>query len=342
MPELRKDPVTGRWVIIASARARRPSAFVMPKTTMVEPEECPFCHGHEHHTPSELLAYRPGHSHRDQPDWWLRVVPNKFPALNDNEPLERSGDGMYDRISGVGHHEVVIETPRHDATIPTMSLAEIEEVIWAYRDRSVELRKDKHIEYVMIFKNHLHEAGASLRHPHSQIIALPIVPKRVQEELDGALRYYDYKDRCVYCDMLTQELKDRERLVCEGEHFVSFVPYAAIQPFECWVLPRAHSAFFHDLTKNQVSDLAEVMHETVSRISDVLDDPPFNWMIHTTPLREKNETFYHWHIEIIPKTTRQAGFEWGTGFYINPLAPEEAAKFLQPGTTVEEIFSTGA
>lgn len=342
MPEFRKDPVTGRWVIIASERARRPSAFVMAKKTMPLADDCPFCPGHENHTPNEVLAYRPPHSQHDSPGWWVRVVPNKFPALSSTVDLERSGDGMYDRITGIGRHEVVIEHPGHDTGIADMPAEQIQEIIWAYRDRMLAMRQDPRIEYVMIFKNHLHEAGASLKHPHSQIISLPIVPKRAQEELTGAKEYYRYKERCVYCDMIAQELKDDLRIVYENEQFISFVPFAAIQPFECWILPKHHGAFFHDIQKSEVNGLAKIIHETTSRIKEILDDPPFNWMIHSLPLRETNETYYHWHMKILPKTTRQAGFEWGTGFYINPMAPEDAAQYLQPGAQIADIFNSKA
>ncbi|MCL5270812.1 MAG: galactose-1-phosphate uridylyltransferase [bacterium] len=336
MPEFRKDPVTGRWVIIATERAKRPAAFVIEKSTRRE-GFCPFCAGNESHTPPEVLAYRPQGSQHNSPDWWLRVVPNKFPALVSNEPVKRSGDGMYDRINGMGVHEVVIETPDHNAHVGEMDPHQVEEIIWAYRDRTIEMRKDPRLEYVMIFKNHLREAGASLEHPHSQIIAMPIIPKRVQEELDGAQRYFDYKERCVYCDMISQEKKDGARVVAESEHFIAFLPYASRFPFECWILPKEHDSFFHDIQKNEVVDLAKVLRETMARLKESLDDPPFNWMLHTTPLREGTNAYYHWHMEIIPKLTRQAGFEWGTGFYINPYAPEDACKLLQPGAEVREV-----
>lgn len=327
MPEFRKDPVTSRWVIIASERAKRPSAFALEKPP---PQEgfCPFCPGNEKHTPDEVLAYRTPDAPRNSPDWWLRVVPNKFPALVAGEPAKRSGDGMYDRINGMGVHEVVIDSRRHDAHIGTMELREIEEIIWAYRDRSIEMRKDPRLEYVMIFKNHQREAGASLDHPHSQIISMPIVPKRVQEEMEGAQRYYDYKERCVYCDMIAQELKDQSRVVLESELFLAFTPYASRFPFELCILPKEHASFFHDIQKNEVTDFARVLKTTFGKLRDTLDDPPFNWILHTTPLREGENAYYHWHMEITPRLTRAAGFEWGTGFYINPCAPEEACRLL--------------
>jgi UDPglucose--hexose-1-phosphate uridylyltransferase len=327
MPEFRKDPVTGQWVIIARERANRPFAFPVFKNP---PQEgaCPFCKGEEAQTPPEVLAYRPAGSLHDSSDWWLRVVPNKYPALVVHEPVHRAGNGMYDMINGMGIHEVVIETPQHDAHVGTMPQHGVEEIIWAYRDRTVEMCKDPRLEYVMIFKNHMREAGASIDHPHSQIIATPIVPKRVEEEMQGAHRHFEYKERCVFCDMIAQEGKEKTRLICESSLFISFMPYASRFPFECWILPREHASFFHDIQKNEVADFAKVLQDTMRRIKTVLNDPPFNWIMHTTPFHAGENTFYHWHLEIIPKLTRPAGFEWGTSFYINPVAPEDAAREL--------------
>jgi UDPglucose--hexose-1-phosphate uridylyltransferase len=332
MPEFRKDPVTGQWVIIARERANRPFAFGLP-TEPPHEGPCPFCSSQEKQTPSEVLAYRPAGSPRDACDWWLRVVPNKFPALVSHEPVRRAGNGMYDMINGMGIHEVVIETPTHETHIADMAPREVEEIIWAYRDRTVEMCKDPRLEYVMIFKNHKREAGASLDHPHSQIIATPIVPKRVEEEIQGSQRYFEYKERCVFCDMIAQEVKDNERVVFEGDLFIAFMPYASRFPFECCILPKEHASFFHDIQKNEVADFAKVLRETIRRIKTALDDPPFNWMLHTTPLHDNENAYYHWHMEIIPKLTRPAGFEWGTGFYINPFSPEDAVKTLNAQAT---------
>ena len=336
MPEFRKDPVTGRWVIIARERAKRPFAFTFEKHPS-QVENCPFCRSNESQTPSEVLAYRPAGSLRDSSDWWLRVVPNKFPALVSHEPVRRAGNGMYDMINGMGMHEVVIETPQHDAHIGEMPERQVEEIVWAYRDRTIEMCKDPRLEYVMIFKNHHREAGASLDHPHSQIIATPIVPMRVEEELQGAQRYFEYKERCVFCDMIAQETKDNERVVFESELFIAFMPYASRFPFECWILPREHASFFHDIQKNEVAEFAKVLRETVRRIKIALNDPPYNWMLHTTPLHSSENSYYHWHMEIIPKLTQPAGFEWGTGFYINPYAPEDASKELAAVTSVQQV-----
>ncbi|KPL07333.1 galactose-1-phosphate uridylyltransferase [candidate division BRC1 bacterium SM23_51] len=331
MPELRKDPIIGRWVIIATDRAKRPSSYVHARE---EPKHgfCPFCRGQERHTPPEVLAYRkPGGKH-DGPEWWVRVVPNKFPALQIEGPLQRAGEGMYDRMNGVGAHEVVIETPEHDVSLADQPPRQIQEVFWAFRDRIIELKKDRRFRYILIFKNHGREAGASLDHPHSQIIALPIVPKRVQEEVEGSRRYWDYKERCVFCDIIHQEAKDRVRIITENNSFVAIAPFASRFPFETWVLPKQHSLYFHEIQKNHVEDLADMMHGILGRMKEILDDPPYNFMIHTTPFEREDVPYYHWHIEVIPKLTRIAGFEWGTGFYINPTPPEHAARYLSSRT----------
>jgi UDPglucose--hexose-1-phosphate uridylyltransferase len=329
MPELRKDPVTGRWVIIATERAKRPSQY-----TKLDEELkggfCPFCPGNERSTPPEVLSYRPTSTPKDSEGWWLRVVPNKFPALLVEGNLKRSGQGMYDRMTGYGAHEVVVESSSHDQTIADLPEDQIQEIIWAFRDRMVELRKDTRMKYILIFKNWGRDAGASLEHPHAQIIALPIVPKRVQEELLGSSKYYDYKERCVFCDMIRQELEDNCRIVAENDSFLSFMPFASRFPFETWILPKEHTSYFNDIQKNQVSDLSKIMKTTFGLLKTALDDPAYNFVIHTTPFDGTGNTpYYHWHIEIMPKLTRMAGFEWGSGFYINPTPPEQAARYLK-------------
>jgi UDPglucose--hexose-1-phosphate uridylyltransferase len=329
VPELRKDPVTGRWVIIATERAKRPNQYIK-----IEEERkggfCPFCPGNEHTTPPEVLSYRPAGSQPNTEGWWVRVVPNKFPALQPDGELKRSGEGLYDRMTGIGRHEVLIESPSHSDTYADLPEEQIQEILWAFRDRMVELRKDRRMRYIMIFKNWGYEAGASIEHPHSQIIALPVVPKRVQEELHGASRYFEFHERCVFCDMIEQERNDGLRTVVENESFLSFLPFAGRFPFETCIVPKVHTAFFSDIQKNEIVDLARIMKQTFSLLKRALSDPPYNFVIHTTPFEGAVDTvYYHWHIEIMPKLTKVAGFEWGTGFYINPTPPETAADFLR-------------
>jgi UDPglucose--hexose-1-phosphate uridylyltransferase len=327
MPELRKDPVTSRWVIISTERGKRPSDFG------AEPERersafCPFCPGNEDKTPPEVLAYRPNGSPNGT-GWQVRVVPNKFPALQIEGDLNRQGDGMYDKMNGVGAHEVVIETPEHGETLAGMSDQRVEEILWAFHDRVQDLKKDQRFRYILIFKNVGRAAGASLEHPHSQLIATPIIPKRVREELDGAKEYYEYKERCVFCDIVRQEMTQGVRLITENQDFLAVAPFAARFPFETWILPKAHDPFFEDSQKHEYVNLSKVLREVVLRVEKVLTNPPYNLIIHNSPLRESDGRSYHWHIEFMPKLTNVAGFEWGSGFYINPTPPEEAARYLR-------------
>ena len=328
MPELRKDPITGRWVIIATDRAKRPSDFTRHSYRPKGGRICPFCPGNETKTPPELLAFGRNGS-RNLAEWTLRVVPNKFPALRVEGELTREGEGLYDKISGVGAHEVIIETPDHMATLSTVPEKRVEDLFWAFRERVIDLRRDMRLRHIILFKNHGDDAGATLEHPHSQLIALPVVPKRMQEEIDGAKRYFEFKERCMFCDIMRQERTDAERIVIETDHFIAFAPYAARFPFECWILPKQHASHFDTISPTAMQNLASVLQRLLRRVDKTLEEPPYNFVLHTAPIQEPALSYYHWHIEIIPKLTRVAGFEWGSGFYINPTPPEEAAQFLR-------------
>jgi UDPglucose--hexose-1-phosphate uridylyltransferase len=337
VPELRKDPITGRWVIISTDRSRRPGDFSREPVVIKGGGICPFCPGNEHRTPPEILAYRPGENPaRDSSGWNLRVVPNKFPALGIEGELERQADGMFDKMSGIGAHEVVIETPNHTETLATMPLKRVEDVFWAFRDRILDLKQDRRFKYIMVFKNHGEPAGASLEHPHSQLIALPILPKQVVEELEGAKRYFANKERCIYCDIIRQELEERIRIAAENQDFVTLSPYAPRFPFETWILPKRHESAFENSPSNFYENLARMLRMILVKSIHVLDNPAYNLVLHTSPIQENTNDYYHWHLEIIPKLAKTAGFEWGTGFYINPTPPEEAAKFLREAR-VEEL-----
>ena len=329
MPELRKDPVTGRWVIIATERAKRPTDFVRERVQIRGSGFCPFCYGNEGKTPPEIQAYRSDGSARNTPGWSLRVVPNKFPALGIEGTLNRQGEGLYDKMHGIGAHEVIIETPDHTQTLATMPVRRIEDVLWAYRDRILDLKKDRRFRYILIFKNHGEAAGASLEHTHSQLIALPVVPKRVREEVDGAREHYNFKERCIFCDIIRQDTESGVRLISENQDFVAMAPFAPRFPFEMWVIPKMHQCAFEESRKDEFEHLAPVLKDMLSRLDRVLDYPAYNYIIHTSPIGESTEDYYHWHLEIMPKLTKLAGFEWGTGFYINPTPPEESAKFLR-------------
>ena len=242
MPELRKDPVTGRWVIIATDRAKRPTDFVRDKVQIRGSGFCPFCYGNESKTPPEILAYRSDGSSRNAPGWSLRVVANKFPALGIEGSLNRQGEGLYDKMNGIGAHEVIIETPKHELTLATLPVRQVEDVLWAYRDRIIDLKKDRRFKYILIFKNHGDAAGASLEHTHSQLIALPVVPKRVTEEVEGAREHYNFKERCIFCDIIRQETESKIRLISENDGFLAMAPFASDSRLKCGSFPRRTSA----------------------------------------------------------------------------------------------------
>lgn len=329
MPELRKDPVMGRWVIIATERAQRPSDFQKDPEPPATPAPCAFCPGQEEKTPPEILAYREAGTPRNKPGWWCRVVPNKYPALRIEGTAQRQGYGIYDRMDGTGAHEVIVETPDHSAGIDAMPDKQVEEMLWAYRDRIMDLKKDPRFEYILIFKNHGYAAGASLSHPHSQLIALPMVPVRVQQEIAGARTYYQFRERCIFCDVIQQELSEKVRIVLENDSFVCLAPYASRFPFETWILPKVHDSVYEDIQRQDVTQLARMLKQLIGGMNRCLGGPAFNWMLHNSPLKDGHLPHYHWHLEVIPKLSRIAGFEWGTGFYINPMPPEDAAKHLR-------------
>jgi UDPglucose--hexose-1-phosphate uridylyltransferase len=232
-------------------------------------------------------------------------------------------------MNGIGAHEVMIDSPDHDRGMADLEPAQIEEVLWAYRDRVLDLHRDERFRYIIIFKNHGAEAGASLEHPHSQIIALPILPLSVQDELRGASEYYRIKERCIFCDIVFQESADRRRLVFENASFIVACPFAARFPFELWLVPKNHGSHFEHATVPEYRDFAHAIRAGLGALKKALDDPPFNYIIHSAPLGEPRSKHYHWHMEITPALTKVAGFEVGTGFYINPVPPEASASHLR-------------
>ena len=333
--ELRKDPVLGRWVIISGERSRRPNPFRHYTTNIESAGPCPFCPGNEAMTPPEVLVYRS--REEDASSWKVRVVPNLFPALRIEGDLDKKGEGLYDMMRGIGAHEVVIETREHDHNPATYSQDQMVAVINAYRDRMLDLLRDGRFRYVMAFKNHGAPAGATLAHAHSQIIALPVVPVRVNWETEGSEKYFEYRGRCIYCDILSQELEDPRRVVVQNHHFVAVAPYASRFPFEISILPRKHEAFFWGLSQDQATALAEILQDVLRRYRLALKDPPYNYIIHTAPPGYPTPDRYHWQVEVIPKLTEAAGFEWGSGFFINPMSPEEAAARLRDLERVMDV-----
>ena len=322
-------------MIISTERAQRPGQIeTCPGET--NGKGCPFCAGREGLTPPEIFAWRPTNTRPNTPGWEVRVVPNKYPALHVEGELDKQGHGVYDRMNGIGAHEVIIETPDHAKRLEEQSRESVAKVFEAYKLRIADLSRDMRIKYILVFRNEGRAAGASLAHPHSQLIATPVTPKRVKEELTGSAAYFHYKDRCIYCDIIRQEIAERVRVVYENELFVSFCPFASRFPFELWVLPKKHHADYQSITRDETRVLADMMIVTLGKLAKALNRPQYNFVLHTSPVRWPRKDYwrtiefdYHWHIEIMPRLTQIAGFEWGTGFYINPTSTEDAAKYLQ-------------
>jgi UDPglucose--hexose-1-phosphate uridylyltransferase len=347
MPEFRKDPIAENWVIIAEERGQRPQDFSVESNESQETAEfCPFAAGNEDMTPPEIYAARPPGSKHSE--WQLRVVPNKYPALAIEGKLNREGVGSFDRMNGIGAHEVVIETPEHNLQLPDYSLEQMERVIEAYQARMLDLRKDQRFRYILVFKNHGEKAGASLAHPHSQVIALSVTPQRVKEQLKGAREHFIRKKRCIFCDILREEIQSGDRIVYADSDFVVWSPFAARFPFEMWILPREHSHDFAQISRDKREKFAAILQDVVAKLNEALQTPPYNFIINTSPNPNSQssrpghfstiEEDYHWHLEIIPRISSMAGFEWGTGFYINSTPPEEAARFLREDTSEGNYF----
>jgi UDPglucose--hexose-1-phosphate uridylyltransferase len=328
MAEFRKDPVIGRWVIVSPDRAKRPQHDAGAKQFTAS-DPCPFCAGNEAMTPPAVLAYAADSSRSDGSSWSVRVVPNKYPALIDEGPWIQQSNGIYQSATGVGVHEVIIESPEHVVKTQTLSENQIEKILSAYHDRIAQLRNDKRWRYVMIYKNQGVQGGATLEHIHSQLLALPIVPKGVREEITSAKRYHHDYGRCLYCRMIDQEIGDRARLVTEDERFVILCPFASRFPYETWILPKQHASSFESESNEGYVHLAHSLQETLIRLDRRLGNPSFNYIIHSNPLNEMENGYYHWHLEILPKLIQVAGFEWGSGSYINPVPPEDAARMLR-------------
>ena len=325
MPELRKDPVVDRWVIIAPERADRPQAWLKSRSLDEDDTaaDCPFCPGNEAMTPPELHALRDGQR------WQLRVVPNRYPALRTEVQLVRKGHGLFDEMSGTGAHEVIIETAQHGVSLGQLPAAEVAQVLSAWQIRMRDLARDERLRCALVFKNAGAAAGATLAHAHSQLVALPLVPPELREELEGARAHFGRHERCIYCDLIAQELKAKERVVHEGERFITLSPWAARSPFETWIFPRAHESRFEHASPQDLTACAEELGLLLRKIDIALESPALNLFLHTAPLREAALPFYHWRLVVKPMLASVGGFEWGSGSFINATPPEEAASFLR-------------
>jgi UDPglucose--hexose-1-phosphate uridylyltransferase len=326
MSELRQNLATKEWYIIAKERAKRPLDFNLDEKVREHQEystECPFCPG------NESLARETAHELKINGEWVVKSVPNKYSALTPEGNRDRTASGVYRKMPGVGYHEVIIESNLHNDNYHKMSIEHIEQILKIYIHRYVEFIKDDRIEDVIIFKNYGPSAGSSLAHPHSQIIATPIVSTPTRSTLESAKRYYDDHGRCAYCQMIDEEMKEETRLVSHNDDFVVFCPYASGTPFETWIVPKRHRSDFCSISDGEIKGLATIIKDIFSRYYHGLGDPDFNFVIKTPPKDESNDRSFHWYIQILPKITKIAGFELGSGMSINITIPEENAEFLR-------------
>jgi UDPglucose--hexose-1-phosphate uridylyltransferase len=326
-PELRQNIITRAWVIIAPSRAKKPTDFEKKEEKEPLPPyspQCPFCLGNEKQDETREIM-RVG----DKKRWWVRIVKNKFPALEEKGERSWQVDGMKRAMSGVGYHEVIIETPYHHLTPALMTQRQVREILKVYLRRFQEISQDERIEQIIIFKNHKPLAGASLIHSHSQLVATPIVPYQIRMRLEESARYFDNTGHCLFCEVIQAELKEQIRVIWENRSFVTLIPYAALSPFHLWILPKVHQTSFLEITSTQLKDLAEILKKTLAKLYWGLDDPAYNYILRSSPTDILKSESFHWYISVVARVTKAAGFELGSGMFINPVPPEESARFLK-------------
>jgi len=327
MPELRFNPINGEWVIIATERAKRPHEFAKnPDALKRLPsyvEGCPLCPGNEHMTPPETM--RIGRNGK----WAVRVVPNKFAALSSEGEPFRQTKGLKRSVNGVGIHEVLIENPDHSQTPGLLTADDVELIIQGYHERYNAISKDPRINLVTIFKNNGLEAGTSLEHPHSQILATPIISPELWHRLEDSSQFYNREGQCLFCRAMEEELADPIRVIEVSSHFLAFIPYASLSPFSLYLFPRRHMACFGEINPEEIRDLARVLQAVLAKLYFGLGNPAYNYVIRTAPIANSSSRYYHWYLSVIPRLTRVAGFELGSGMYINVTLPEASAEFLR-------------
>lgn len=331
MSEIRQDQATKRWVIMATERARRPHDLVRQQPAAEkQPDyspQCPFCPGNESLTPPELCRY--GDGAPNSPGWQVRVVPNRFAALSPEGEIAIREPYWFTNVTGVGAHEVIIESPIHNASPATMDTEQLTRGLVAAGERFTSLAQDRRLNYIAFFRNNGLAAGSSLTHPHTQIIATPITPTNIRLEIEEARRHYDDRMHCVYCETIEKEREAGVRVVLETDEFFVFEPFASRWPFETWIVPKQHASMLTPGGPEQVRPLAAALRATLSALHRALDDPAYNLVLHEAPLRDSCEDYWHWHIEILPRLSTAAGFELGTGIWINSMLPEDAAIYLR-------------
>ncbi len=325
MAELRREPITRMWVVITNDNPKGPADYLAfkPPYQRVEMEGlCPFCPGNEGMTPPEIFSLK-GEGRR----WSVRVIPNKFPFFHIEGDFDRRPEGMYDIMEAIGAHEIVVESPQHDQNLANMDPGQIRNILFAYRERLLDLEKDRRFQQFLILKNY---PGIFNRHPHSHIIAMPVLPKRIDEEIYGIMDYHQRKERCIFCDIVKEEISVRKRVILETVHFLIFSPFASRYPFETWIVPKVHSSDFHHLKEEEMIDLSVGIQSLFHRFFKLLADPPYSLTLHTSPVQSRfHRPEYHWHIETRLRIGLREGFEWGTGFFVNFTPPEDAARFLR-------------
>jgi UDPglucose--hexose-1-phosphate uridylyltransferase len=334
--ELRKDPLLGRWIAVLN-EPKSPSDYGSSSSDEKEAENsCALCAGREAETGREIMSIPRDRRGGKASGWWTRVVPNFHPVFQVEGDLDRRGEGMYDRMSSIGANEIIVESPDHSLPPEDLGLEQMARVLMTYRERMTDLEKDPRLRYTLIYKNSGKEAGAIFSHPVSHLASTPVIPKRVKEELDGAKEYYVYKERCIFCDIVREELRGGTRIISETRHFVNFCPYASKFPFESWVVPKRHHCAYQDITAEEIEDLAVILSSVLKKLRSAFSGLSYNYFIHSAPNRIPRKDHwhtlgedFHWHLEIMPRLLKTSGFEWGSGFYILPTSPEDAAKYLR-------------
>jgi UDPglucose--hexose-1-phosphate uridylyltransferase len=338
MPELRQNFFTKEWVIIATERAKRPEEMAVRRTVQPVPafvESCPFCPGNESKTPAEVLRYP-----ANGMPWTVRVIPNQFAALSSDVQPNRSLQHLWRRIDGFGFHEVIIDGPDHSRCMAMLPDEHVAGILRVYKQRYQMLSTDHRVNHITIFKNHGTDAGASQQHPHSQLIATPMIPSQVRHRLQEALRHFDDVGECMFCHMVEREVENQTRIVLKSERFVAMEVFASATPFATHIFPLRHMASFGDISEMELIDLGRVLRTLLAKIYVGLENPDLNFTVRSGPAEYAGARHFHWYVSVIPRLTRTAGFELGSGMFINTVLPEAAAEFLRK-VTVEKVVGAG-
>lgn len=337
MSQIRKNPVSGRWVVVDADRSRKLKELLRPSIPPEKDKDCCYCEGREQETPPEILAVRDQEGTPNSVGWRVRVLPHRTPALHVEGEVDRQGVGMFDMMNGIGAHELILENPRHDLDMASMRVEDIECVLQVYKHRIENLRKDMRLRYILVFKSHQTQGNATISHPHSQILATPMTPGQIKIELRNCKDYYSYKQRCLFCDIVREELEMGERIAVETDNYIAFEAFGSQFPFETWIMPKAHQSDFVSLPEGQQTrDLAQILRDCLRLMKHALSNPAYNLVLHTVPNKFPQQGYwetidedYHWHFELVPQVGTLGGLQRGSGLCINPVLPEQAASFLR-------------